>query len=109
VWRRSPFYELSKLAVNGGMNINMIFITKFELHNDDGRLIYDIEAYIGQIEHEFEIGAYTGAILEYESDKCIDMQVVTVSTTQETKPSAQARISVDQVSRSFWQKYRRQV
>jgi hypothetical protein len=42
--------------------------------------------------------------LEHESDKCIDSQVVTVSNTQETKPSAQAKISIDQVKQIVLEK-----
>jgi uncharacterized membrane protein YkoI len=72
-------------------------ITELELDNDDGRLSYEVEAFNGQTEYDFEIDAYTGAILEFESDKCVDKQVVTASTTQETTPSAQTKISVDQV------------
>jgi len=72
-------------------------ITELELDQDDGRLTYEVEACNDQTEYDFEIDAYTGAILKFESDKCVDKQDITASTTQAATTSAQTRISVDQV------------
>jgi len=44
-------------------------ITKVELEKDDGRMVYEIDAYKGNTEYDVKVDAYTGAILEWEEDK----------------------------------------
>lgn len=43
-------------------------ITKFELDNDDGKTVYEIELRKGAYEYEIKIDAKTGNILEFETD-----------------------------------------
>jgi uncharacterized membrane protein YkoI len=45
-------------------------ITELDLDecDDDCRLTYDVEATLGQTEYDFEIDAYTGVILEFETE-----------------------------------------
>jgi len=43
-------------------------ITELELDKDDGKLIYEVKAMVGQTEYEYKIDAYTGVILKYETD-----------------------------------------
>jgi len=43
-------------------------IIELELDKDDGMLTYDVKATLGQTEYEYKIDAYTGVILEYETD-----------------------------------------
>lgn len=43
-------------------------ITKLELERDDGRVSYEGEAKKGSMEYEFDIDAYTGAILSWEEE-----------------------------------------
>ena len=40
---------------------------EIELDYDDGRMIYEVEFYIGQIEYDYEIDAKNGRILEFKS------------------------------------------
>lgn len=42
--------------------------TKAELDYDDGIAEYEIEFYVGQKEYEFKIDAYSGEILEFDTD-----------------------------------------
>ena len=44
-------------------------ITKIELERDDGRVAYEGEAQKGKVEYEFDIDAYTGAILSWEEEQ----------------------------------------
>lgn len=44
-------------------------IQKIELERDDGRVSYEGEAVKGNMEYEFDIDAYTGAILSWEAEQ----------------------------------------
>lgn len=44
-------------------------IQKIELERDDGRISYEGEAVKGNVEYEFDIDAYTGAILSWEEEQ----------------------------------------
>ncbi len=43
-------------------------VTKVELDNEDGRVIYEIEIEDGAFEYEFDIDAVSGEVLKYEKD-----------------------------------------
>lgn len=43
-------------------------IVELELDEDDGALVYEGEACIGDVEYEFELNAYTGKLLEWDRD-----------------------------------------
>ncbi len=51
-----------------GLTMSDVTFQKAMLERDDGILIYEIEFYQGQTEHECTINAETGAILEYSTD-----------------------------------------
>jgi uncharacterized membrane protein YkoI len=46
------------------------------LENDDGRVDYDVEVTLNNMEYEFTIDALTGKILEQESDAIDDLEAV---------------------------------
>ena len=43
-------------------------IVELELDRDDGRMTYEGEAYKDGMEYEFELDAYTGAILKWDEE-----------------------------------------
>ncbi|MBK5246386.1 MAG: PepSY domain-containing protein, partial [Peptostreptococcaceae bacterium] len=43
-------------------------IGKIDLEYDDGKVKYEGEMYLNNLEYKFEIDAVTGAILDWESD-----------------------------------------
>ncbi len=54
---------------HAGVSIGDATFEKARLETDDGRMIYDIEFYVSGVrEYDYEIDAYTGEILESESE-----------------------------------------
>lgn len=52
-----------------GLSASQVVFEKAKREFDDGRWIYDIEFYIpGKMEYDYEIDAYTGAVLEADSE-----------------------------------------
>ncbi len=54
---------------HAGVPADQVIFSKAKLEHDDGCLIYDIEFYVdGSADYEYEIDAYSGAILEADSE-----------------------------------------
>ena len=58
--------EAKSIALRrAGLSASDVVFRKAKLEHDDGRLLYDIEFYVtGQKEYEYEIDAYSGAVLD---------------------------------------------
>lgn len=52
-----------------GEGISDIRKTSIEMDYEDGRMIYEVEFYTSSGEHEFEIDAITGRIIDYDYDR----------------------------------------
>ena len=61
--------EIALEKVPGASSSN---IRKLKLDYDDGRVLYEVEIIYNAREYEFEIDAYSGNILNWESDSIYD-------------------------------------
>ena len=53
---------------HAGLTESQVTFIKTHLERDDGRTIYDVEFYSGNVEYDYEIDAVNGAILEFDRD-----------------------------------------
>ncbi len=56
----------AKALEHAGIDASKAVFEKVELENDDGRVSYEVEFKVGNIEYEYDIDAYTGEIIEFE-------------------------------------------
>ncbi len=54
---------------NAGKIDSEVSFSKAKLDKDHGKTIYEIEFYADRVEYDYEIDAYTGAIIDYEIDR----------------------------------------
>lgn len=62
----------SALAIalsHAGFSSDQVTVTKAELDTDDGLAAYEIEFLCGSTEYEYEIDAYSGAILDWDAEE----------------------------------------
>ena len=64
---RAKSIALSHVSGAGSANVRYV-----HLDRDDGRMIYEVEIICGAREYEFEIDAYTGAVLSRDVDSIYD-------------------------------------
>lgn len=72
---------------------------KVNLDRSDGKMIYEIEFYIGTDEYEYEIDAYSGIILEYDLDiheETTDQNTVSLISEEEAKQIALRHAGITQ-------------
>lgn len=61
--------KAKKAAVShAGLLISDVRFSKAKLDKDDGMMVYEVEFFVNGMEYEYTIDAYTGEILEYESE-----------------------------------------
>lgn len=53
---------------DAGVKASAVVFIRAELDRDDGRMVYDVEFYSGNIEYDYEIDAVTGAIRSSDRD-----------------------------------------
>ncbi len=53
---------------DAGLKASDITFVKTKLDNDDGKMVYDIEFYSGNVEYDYEIDAMSGKILSKDTD-----------------------------------------
>ena len=62
----------SVALAHAGVNQSQVTRLRCELEKDDGRWEYQVEFYYGTMEYEYEIDAYTGAILSRDMESIYD-------------------------------------
>lgn len=61
--------KAQEIALNhAGVKAGDAYEFEAELDHDDGVTVYEIEFKSGNMEYEYKIDAYTGAILEHEAE-----------------------------------------
>ena len=61
--------KAKKAAVShAGLSLSDVRFSKAKLDKDDGMMVYEVEFLASGMEYEYTIDAYTGEILEYESE-----------------------------------------
>lgn len=58
----------AKALAHAGKKAEEVTFVQVELDADDGRKYYDVEFYSGKVEYDYEIDAYSGAVLEHDRD-----------------------------------------
>ena len=58
----------AKALSHAGLSESDVRFIKVKLDRGDGTVHYDVEFYSGSTEYDYEIDAYSGAILEYDAD-----------------------------------------
>ena len=53
---------------HAGVSASQVSRLKVELDRDDGRLEYEVEFHVGQMEYSYEIDAISGSVLSYEKE-----------------------------------------
>ncbi|WP_318614839.1 PepSY domain-containing protein [Sporosarcina sp. YIM B06819] len=61
-------YISEKAAIGIAMKQAKGTVTKVELDNEDGRVVYEVEIKDGTYEYDFEIDAVSGKVLKFEKD-----------------------------------------
>ena len=64
--------EAKKIALAQVPGAKESDIREFEVDYDDGRLEYEGTIYYGELEYEFEIDGYSGAIRSWEAESIYD-------------------------------------
>ena len=54
---------------NAGKTDSEVSFSKAKLDKDNGKTVYEVEFYADRVEYDYEIDAYTGAIIDYDIDK----------------------------------------
>ncbi len=61
--------KAKSIALNhAGLSESSVTFTKTKLDSDDGRVVYDVEFYSGNVEYDYEIDASSGNILKYDRE-----------------------------------------
>lgn len=60
--------ESAKQIALSSAGVTSANFSKAKLDTEDGRLVYEVEFYVGNTEYEYEIDAYTGAIVDWDID-----------------------------------------
>ena len=76
---------------DAGQTAAAVVFTKARQEKEDGRLIYDIEFYVsGQMEYEYEIDAYSGAILEKDVEATEALKAAQRASAEASREAAEA-------------------
>ncbi|MCR4676134.1 MAG: PepSY domain-containing protein [Sphaerochaetaceae bacterium] len=59
---------LNAAIKHAGVLKNSVTYSKVKQENDDGRVLYEVKFYVGRTGYEYEIDAYTSAVIKYEVD-----------------------------------------
>ena len=75
--------------------------TKAHFDNDDGRVVVDIEFYVGSTEYEMDVDAATGEVTEYETEEHALVDASGAITLEAAKQIALAKIGMKEEEVKF--------
>lgn len=58
----------SAALAHAGLSADQVVFVKAGLDYDDGRLVFDVEFYSGNMEYDYEIDAYAGTVVSFDHD-----------------------------------------
>ena len=73
----------SIVLTHAGLTESQVTFIKANLESDNGRMIYDVEFYSGNVEYDYEVDAVNGTILEFDRD-IENYSIQNNATTQNT-------------------------
>ncbi|MFV0519493.1 MAG: PepSY domain-containing protein [Lachnospirales bacterium] len=79
---------------HAGQNEADVTFIKSKIDNEDGRKVYDVEFYVGNVEYDYEIDSATGDVVSFDSD--IESYGANTTSNNESTTTSTDSTSIDE-------------